>query len=231
MPDPQTHQRDQFTLRLCRVALIEEDRDYCVSAIQTRSGKENMWRFEDTLARRFEQFHDRKDGLPISIKPRAQSGCFDCRNCNPILTRELDGILLRGRNDDFEVDRHETGPEWIVYATAGLLFLKSLAELLVTILKSRSEGQAKGDKNDCDVEVIVRGFSKDGKLFDEIVLRIRSDDPISTEALEKAVSTAIRSRLPHNKSLQKPISKPRSSKRKEPPSKQNRKRSGGTVAQ
>lgn len=152
--------------------------------------------FAPTLSHRFESFHTRGDGLRLSIKLRSVGGCFDCSNCNPVLRAHLDRILQPSADDGIDVERHESGPEWLVYATAGLSFLASLATLVATVLQARRDGNERGDRVRCDVELIVRGLKKDGTVFEEKVLRIGSDNSVDEKAIKSALAQAVRGMLP-----------------------------------
>jgi hypothetical protein len=164
-----------------------------------------MSEFANTLADRFRKFHDLRDGVPLSIKLRSANGCFDCHGCNPALWAELDRIFQATGDGEIEVLRHETGPEWIVYATAALIFLDSVAKLVTTVLNARREGQAKGDKVRCDVELIVRGLDKDRGIVEEKVLRISSDDSADKDVIKTALSGAIRKMLTPSKTAKSKV--------------------------
>ena len=108
-------------------------------------------------------------------------------------------LLTNADRDEFRVERHETGPEWIVgMQLLGLIFLKSIAELITAVLKARAEGKAKGDKSRNEVELIVRGLDTDGKVFEHKVLKISVDDRIDKKTIERTLSETIQRTLPPN---------------------------------
>jgi hypothetical protein len=158
-----------------------------------------MSTFATTLESRFSHLNARDGGIPLSIKLRSNHECFDCRGCNPALTAELDRLIVDGDRDGVRIERHETGPEWIIYATAataGVLLVKSVVELVTAILKARSEGKTKGDKSRNEVDLIVRGLDGGGEVFEQRVLRIRTDDRVDKKVIERLLSEAVRDRLP-----------------------------------
>jgi hypothetical protein len=105
------------------------------------------------------------------------------------------------RHHDHEIryEQHESGPELILYLAAGtavVTLTKSVIDLLITIVKARTEGQKNGDKCKSPVELIVRGFDKDGKIFEEKILRMDVGDLPSRESIEKGLIAGIEKHLP-----------------------------------
>jgi hypothetical protein len=77
---------------------------------------------------------------------------------------------------------HESGPELLVFVsltTAGISLAKSAIDLVVAILKARSDGVRKGDRPTDAVEVIVRRVTGGTPVQEEIALvrRLRLRDP------------------------------------------------------
>jgi len=58
--------------------------------------------------------------------------------------------------------KDESGPEILGYlaaTTTGLSLAKSIVELVIAIIKARSEGIKRGDRPTDPLEVLVRGFT------------------------------------------------------------------------
>ncbi|MGH7978585.1 MAG: hypothetical protein ACREE6_04375, partial [Limisphaerales bacterium] len=123
--------------------------------------------------------------IPISIKVLATTGCFD-RSCCPHAHQQIEEYLP---NTDmsgvrWRLERHESGPEILVYlavTAAGLNFAKSIIDLVTAILKARSEGVKKGDRHPEPVELIVRGYAKNGEYFEGVVLRVPHEQIITAK--------------------------------------------------
>jgi len=140
-----------------------------------------------------QQFGSAKpDGLvPVSLKVRVASGCFH-REHSPHAYRLIDDYLAAADLSDVhcQFEEHESGPEILVYlavTAAGLGFAKSVIELITAIIKARSEGIKRGDRPSDPLELIVRGHTKDGEYFEEMVLRIPPEHPITAKQVENAL--------------------------------------------
>lgn len=159
-----------------------------------------MW--EQQLRTRLEDFSWRHEGneLPVSIKIRATSGCFH-GSCCPAAYRIIHESLDQYRDSrEFQFVPHESGPELLTFAivmaavnggTAVMNFSKSVIDLVTTIIKARSDGRKQGDKHDEPIELILRGFDKDGKLFEEKIIRIKSGETLSSDTVEKLLNVAL----------------------------------------
>lgn len=154
--------------------------------------------WQEEFRRRMERFGaSNVEGLvPVSIKIRITSGCFH-REHSPEAYRIIDRHLAGADLSDvqYQVEEHESGPEILVYlavAAAGLGFAKSIVELVTTIIKARSEGIKKSDRPSEPLELIVRGYRKDGEYFEETVLRIPSHQNITPKQIEEALSKKTR---------------------------------------
>jgi hypothetical protein len=145
--------------------------------------------------RQFEALHVPPPGaLAISIKVRVTSGCYH-REHSPhaytLIDKYLDTIE---KYDEFAFEEHESGPELLVYVfavTAGISLAKSVIDLIVTILKARSEGIKKGDYPTAPLELIIRKIHKKGEFKEETILRIAHNDTIDRKMIEKHVKKAI----------------------------------------
>jgi hypothetical protein len=151
----------------------------------------------------------------ISIKVRVTSGCFH-REHSPIAYSRIDAVLGRvpAWGHAFRFVEHESGPEILVYvaaATAGISLAKSVIDLVVAILKARSDGIKKGDSPSHPVELIVRRSVEREHVAEEVVLRLDHSediDPIEVERkLRNAVQKLVKGRSPEtdrpaNKALQ-----------------------------
>lgn len=140
-------------------------------------------------------FSAKGKGKAISIKIRVTSGCFH-REHSPYAYRLIDTQLRSypSHDKEFSFIEHESGPELLVYValgTAGITIAKSIIDLIIAIIKARSEGAKKGDRPDNPIELIVRGFGDDGKINEEIVLKCDSWDEPVEEIIEKALKKKI----------------------------------------
>jgi hypothetical protein len=89
-------------------------------------------------------------------------------------------------------EEHETGPELLAYmalGTAGLMLAKSIVDLIIAIIKARSEGIAKGDRPSGLVELIVRRTDECGG--EELVLRLGPRDAVSDDLISKCLHEAL----------------------------------------
>ena len=153
--------------------------------------------FAQELRGRFERHRRHRDGFPVSIKLRVVGGCFDCGRCNPHMRQLLDKMERDGRrHDEYEFERHENGPEWIIYIAAGVTLAASVIELITAVINARSEGQKKGDTSKNRVELIVRGFDPNGKLFEEKVLKFDAGDTATDRAVGNALAEGLIKHLP-----------------------------------
>lgn len=138
----------------------------------------------------------KEGGQPLSIKVRVEAGCFH-REHSPEAYRLIDEYLASPDLSDcrFQFDEHESGPEVLVFAavaTAGLTLARSIVELITAIIKARSEGIKRGDRPSAPLELIVRGYSRDGEYFEEKVLRIPPGEVVTPRMVEDAVPKRFR---------------------------------------
>jgi len=150
----------------------------------------------------FENQFNEKDAFALSIKIRVSSGCFH-REHSPEAYKIIDEEI---RHIDFKKERiaiieHESGPEILIYLAviaAGFQLSSSVIDLIKSIIDARKKGIEKGDNPKDDLSIIVRGFSENGELSDETILKINHLDKIDKklikELTEKAVVKAIKNR-------------------------------------
>ena len=140
------------------------------------------------------------DRRPISIKIRAETGCFH-REHSPEAYRLIDdyAATLHLPRSDFKIEDHESGPEILVWIKDTLGFAKTLIEFVMTIVKARSEGIKKGDRPTGPLEIIVRGFYKDGEYFEEKIVRIPPDHPLAEKIIEQALQKQLEAHRPKKK--------------------------------
>jgi hypothetical protein len=159
-----------------------------------------MGNWEQTFQERMQHFADRHPSggtrVPVSIKIRVDSGCFD-RGCCPHAYEVIDAQLAELRSREYEdgltFEQHESGPEILVYlavATAGLTVTKSVIDLVTTIIKARNDGVKMGDRHSQPVELIIRRMTSKGKLREERILRIHSTDEVDAAKIGKLLSAA-----------------------------------------
>lgn len=153
------------------------------------------------FARRIEGFGEpfAGPGFPVSVKVRVVGGCFH-REDSPHAYRLIDDALrdpALGR--DVQWHEHESGPEllvWIPFVTAGVAFSAAVVNLVVSILKARSEGIKAGDRPREPLELIVRTTRPGEGVVEEKVLRFDPHDPVQAAVVGKALDEAARKMLP-----------------------------------
>jgi hypothetical protein len=150
----------------------------------------------------------RRRQVAVSIKVRVTSGCFH-REHSPrayeLIDAELKQIDLGLEALGFE--EHESGPEVLAYVTltaAGIALATSATNLVVAILKARSEGVRKGDRPSDPLEVVVRRFDDEGQVQDETAFRIGCTDPVRRAEVEKQLVEALGKLLRGEPSRSKP---------------------------
>jgi len=144
--------------------------------------------------KRMEQFGNAKiDGfVPLSVKVRPTGGCFH-HSCCPYAIRQIHRYLGTADLSDvrYKFEEHESGPEilvWLAVGAAGLGFAKSVVELITQIIKARSDGIKNGDRHREPLELLVRGHTKDGEYFEEVVLRVPHENIITAKQVEDALA-------------------------------------------
>jgi hypothetical protein len=140
-------------------------------------------------------------GIGVSVKVRVVSGCFH-REHSPHAYEIID-VALRDsglEGDGIEWREHESGPEvlvWIPLVTAGVALSAGVVNLIVAVLKARSDGVKAGDRPREPLELIVRTIRPpEGGVIEEKVLRFNADDPVHTAAVRTALNDATRKVLP-----------------------------------
>jgi hypothetical protein len=149
--------------------------------------------WEEEFRKRIERIHPftpvEGESIPISIKIRPEGGCYH-RDHSPNAYRIIDEYIHSHPTGDIDFVEHESGPEILVYlacATAGLTLTASVINLVTAIIKARSEGIKRGDHRDAPLELIVRCFDENGKLQEERVLKINSQQVINEHIIETAL--------------------------------------------
>ena len=138
----------------------------------------------------------RQGEMSVSLKVRIASGCFH-REHSPRAYALIDDHLtsIPQEEADFAFVEHESGPELLVYlalTAAGIGLAKSVIDLIVTIIKARSEGIKKGDRPSEPVEIIVRRVIDGDKFKEETVLRIGHTDPTNKAKIEAKINGALK---------------------------------------
>jgi hypothetical protein len=140
-----------------------------------------------------------KAGEAISVKVRIDTGCFH-REHSPQAYTIIDaygaGLSRSVPEFNFRIEEHETGPEILVWLKEGMGFAKTLIDLVVTIVKARAEGNKKGDHPSSPLEIIVRGFHKDGVYYEEKIIRISPDHPLAESAIKEALNKQLGTKKP-----------------------------------
>jgi hypothetical protein len=138
-------------------------------------------------------------GVPVSIKIRVTSGCFH-REHSPRAYSQIDAHLSALRPDErtFAFEEHESGPEVLVYLAltiAGITLGASIINLVVAILKARSEGVKAGDHPSDPLELIVRTVRTQEQYVEEVVLRVGPRDALDPGEIEKRIAQAVQKLL------------------------------------
>ena len=161
--------------------------------------------WEDEFRRRMVRFHPSSpvegEGIPISIKIRPSGGCF-YREHSPIAYQIIDEYLRSHPSSDFDFEEHESGPELLVYlafATAGMSLTANIINLVIAIIKARTDGVQRGDQRKAPLELIVRGFDENEKLREERALTIDSWQNVSEDLIERALLTTTSKMIPKKK--------------------------------
>jgi hypothetical protein len=168
--------------------------------------------------RRFEGQHKPpKDAVAVSIKIRVSSGCFHREHSSRAYAL-IDNYLSNIAPDEvFSFEEHESGPELLVYVaavTAGISLAKSVIDLIVAIIKARSEGIEKGDHPTAPLELIIRRVNKKGEFKEEALLRIDHRNEITREIVEKYLKGNTPVLLKEDNKVNKPLKKIASKKRR-----------------
>lgn len=173
--------------------------------------------FSNRIARFQARVSTPDHGIALSIKIRVAAGCFH-REHSPAAYRLIDRAVAtadaRGA-ELFDIIEHESGPElllWVAFATAGISFTTAVINAVVAILKARSEGIKAGDTPKEPLEIIVRTLDQGERVVEEKVLRLHPEDPVHTEFVHKALTSAAERLLPQPPA--KPPTKRRHPKRR-----------------
>ena len=148
--------------------------------------------------RSFESQRPPREGeSSVSLKVRVTSGCFH-REHSPhayaLIDKHLASIPASQRSELTFVE-HENGPELLAYlalATAGVTLAKSVIDLIVAIIRARTEGAKTGDRPNDPVQVIVRRVGDRDEFAEETVLRIRHNDPVNRADIEAHINAALK---------------------------------------
>ena len=138
----------------------------------------------------------REGEVSVSLKVRVTSGCFH-REHSPhayvLIDKHLASVSA-GRSE-FGFVEHESGPELLVYlalATAGVTLAKSVIDLIIAIIKARSEGVKNGDRPSDPVEIIVRRVGDSDRFVEEKVIRIGHNIPVNHSELKGLINAAVK---------------------------------------
>src|SRR5260221_5860379 len=130
-----------------------------------------------------------RNGVPVSIKLRVDSGCFH-REHSPHAYQIIDKYRQSHLFDNFAFVEHENGPELLVYLSliaTGVTLTASVIDFIATIIKARSEGIKYADRKSEPIELVLRGFDEDGQLIEIKVLEIDSIRQVSRYHIEKTL--------------------------------------------
>jgi len=158
--------------------------------------------WEQTLRDRLNERHAPSGSQWVSIKIRACGGCYD-RGCCPVAMRIVDEAISKfetanGHAEDFKYERHESGPEFLVclaVASSVITLVANVIQLVTVVIQARSIGRKQGDRHDEPLELVVRGFDRNGKLFDDKVMLIREGETPTANEVKNAIDAALRRHL------------------------------------
>jgi hypothetical protein len=81
---------------------------------------------------------------------------------------------------------------YLALATAGASLAKSVIDLIIAIIKARSEGTQRGDHPREPLELIVRRTEDGGKCREQIVLRIGHEESVDDKRIQGELVKALR---------------------------------------
>ena len=88
-------------------------------------------------------------------------------------------ILLGEKENKYVLECHESGPEIVLYLTAGtasLILIKAIIDLIIVIIKSRQKEQKRSSFK------IIKRFEKKGEINEENIIEI--DIPLSNDIIK-----------------------------------------------
>jgi hypothetical protein len=134
----------------------------------------------------------RADEQIISIKMKVDSGCYE-RSCCPKAWELVDEYISSHRDTDanYELVKHESGPEILTAIAAGVALSASIIDLITAILNARTEGMKRGDKHKSAIKLIVRGLDRKGGYVEKIVLNIEPEEKVKAREIGKMLSKTI----------------------------------------
>jgi hypothetical protein len=97
--------------------------------------------------------------------------------------------------NDFGFEKHESGPEIIVFLSvgvAGITLAKEVIGLITTIIKARSETRRKGEMPADPIKIIVRRVDDEGGITEEIILRLGQTEIGRKEVVEQRLMDTLR---------------------------------------
>ena len=71
----------------------------------------------------------------------------------------------------------------------------AIVGIVTAMINLRAAGQRKGDKKTEPIELVVRGFDLNGKLFDEKVLKLNPGDKTTAVIVKKALEAGLHRHL------------------------------------
>ena len=135
----------------------------------------------------------REGEVSVSMKVRVVSGCFH-REHSPHAYTLIDQNLasIASKETEFAFVEHESGPELLVYISAGVALATSVINLIIAIIKARSDGIKKGDRPSDPVEIIVRSVGDGDKYVEEHILRVGHRDPVNRGEIAARINEALK---------------------------------------
>jgi hypothetical protein len=127
--------------------------------------------------------------VPVWVKVRIDPTMPE----HSIIDRYLKG--LGPARNDFEFEKHESGPEIMAYlavTVVGVSLAKEVIGLITAIIKARSETHKKRDVSVKPIELIVRRIDEKRGLTDEIVLRLGQAETDDESEIEQKLMEALR---------------------------------------
>jgi hypothetical protein len=84
---------------------------------------------------------------------------------------------------------------YVQLGSAIVTAVSAIVGIVTAMINLRAAGQKKGDKKTDPIELVVRGFDLNGKLFDEKVLKLNPGDETTALIVRKALETGLNRHL------------------------------------
>ena len=143
-----------------------------------------------------------KSGFAVCMKLRV-SGCFCREHHAPAANRLIDDYRQRHPLDPKQCEyvEHESGPELLLYLGLGaaglglaresLSLLKSAIDLATAIVKARSEGVRRGDRQGGSLVILISGFDFEGASLEKQAIEAKIQSPPTKKTIQQSIDDVI----------------------------------------